>query len=218
MNRPILQQHEFRAPFTEGNIERQQDHADIHPGGEPLDRNQEHPSGDAHQEERRHGQDIHERNVFEGERIGQVQTQVDGDQQDEGRFQEPCRRNGDDRQDDGGGGRRRYGQSAGGDRAAALDGVQPVLFAIGDIVHQVHRAGRQAQQDEARDRPQQGFGLEELPVEYQGGEEENILRPLPRAKAFDQGDDQMHAGFLFANIPAGFRKDGSVRQPAFPEV
>ena len=54
------------------------------------------------------------------------------------------------------------------------------------VVHQVHRARRRAEEGEGGKLPQHRGGVEEPPAEHQPGEDEHVLRPLPRPQRLDQ--------------------------------
>ena len=65
--------------------------------------------------------------------------------------------------------------------AVALDRMQPIGFAIRDVVDEVNDAGEHAEHDERRDRPPDGVWVEEPLTEDQSGEDDEVLRPLRRA-------------------------------------
>ena len=59
-----------------------------------------------------------------------------------------------------------------------LDGMEPVLFQVPDVVEDVMGARDEAEGDEGRRGPQDERRLEEVPGKDDGGEDEEVLDPL----------------------------------------
>ena len=60
----------------------------------------------------------------------------------------------------------------------AFLGMLPVAFHVGDVVENVHCAGKQAEDDHTADSNSQGVDVRELPVKNDGSQDKDILGPL----------------------------------------
>jgi hypothetical protein len=76
------------------------------------------------------------------------------------------------------------------DRTMFLDGMTPVLFAIGDVVHEVDGARQRAEEDEHDRRAQHGVGIVEPLRKHQGRKDEEVLRPLTRAQRYQETEER----------------------------
>jgi len=74
--------------------------------------------------------------------------------------------------------------------------MQPVLLAVGEVVHDIHRRGEQAEGGERGQRHRHLGGVVPGVAEQQADEDEAVLDPLVRPQQFDQWVHAMSGKYL----------------------
>ena len=137
--------------------------------------------------------DVEDHHVLQCPRVEELQHEVAGGNAGEARAQRVRRCQRCQREDDCGADGERRGDHASGNRARALDRMQAIVVAVGDVVDEVDDARQRAEHDERADRVGDGGRVEERRglaalAEKQRAEHEEVLRPLRGAQRHEEAE------------------------------
>src|SRR6266851_485061 len=141
----------------------------------------------AEHESHRNRHHVDDHLFLQNQRVEDLQAEIGGGHRGEGGTDGVGERGAGGPAEDHSAGNGASGKQPGGDGPVPLFRVPPILLAVEPIIEEIHAAGEQAEGDHRERRPERGVSSKDALREEQGGEDDQILRPLPRAKRGEQG-------------------------------
>ena len=190
-----LEEDELVPPLAHGQEEGEEHRADEEPGGD-RDADDQAARHDPDDEPGRDHEDVQDDDVLEPEGIQDLQDEVTDGDEEEGHAEGGRQPEAGGGQDDHGRDGRRLLEPPRGQGPLRLDGVEPVLLEVADVVEDVMGARDEAEGDEGGHGPQDERPVEELPGEDDGGENEEILDPLLGPERFEYFQEHQRTLYL----------------------